>query len=270
MATFLLTLFMGIIPRILAADKLNGVGSTGLYWDCCKPSCSWSQKGPFSTHPVQACNKDDSPLNDLTAGSACGQGGTSYVCNNQQPWAVNDTFSYGFVSAYIVGATEYDWCCSCYEISFLNGGIQGKRMIVQASNTGYDDPTRDIFGVGAPSAPDYASACLNRYNGAGDGFLGENGTVLTTRDECNDLPMPLQAGCFWRFDWFNDARKPNMTFARVKCPKVLTDITGCIRDDEQTFNTTSGTKGNSLAESGSMSLLAISLFFAVWTLCFTL
>ncbi|KAF3911837.1 Endoglucanase-5 [Arthrobotrys entomopaga] len=275
MAIFLLTLLVGIIPSILAADKLSGVGATGLYWDCCKPSCAWSDKGPFSTHPVQTCNKDDSPLKDQTAGSACGQGGTAFVCNNQQPWVVNDTFSYGFTSTFIVGASESDWCCSCYELNFINGAIKGKRMVVQASNTGYDDPTRNIFGVGVPGARDYASACLNRYDGAGDGFLGQNGTLITSRDECKDLPQPLQQGCLWRFDWFHidlfkGATRPNMTFTRIKCPKVLTDITGCIRSDEQTFNTTSGSRSSSFTESGSISLLTISLIFAVWTLCFTL
>ncbi|KAF3906422.1 Endoglucanase-5 [Dactylellina cionopaga] len=269
MAILQLALLLATASRILAVDKVSGVGSTGLYWDCCKPSCSWNEKGPWLTHPVQTCNKDDSPLADFTVGSACGQGGTAYVCNNQQPWAVNDTFSYGFISAFIVGATEFDWCCSCYELSFINGGLQGKRMVVQASNTGYDDPTRTIFGVGSPGQPDYADGCLNRFDGAGDGFLGKNGNPVTTRDDCKSLPTPLQAGCLWRFDWFLDAFKPNMTFQRVKCPKALTDVTGCIRNDEQSFNATSGARISSISESGSLGLLTLSLILAAWTSAFS-
>ncbi|KAF3933969.1 Endoglucanase-5 [Dactylella cylindrospora] len=263
---------LSTIPYILAADVniLSGTGSTGLYWDCCKPSCAWPEKGPWLTHPVDTCNKDDSPLEGFTAGSACGQGGTAYVCNDQQPWAVNDTFSYGFISAYIVGATEFDWCCSCYELNFINNGVAGKRMIVQASNTGYDDPSRNIFGVGAPGEVDYADGCLNRYDGAGNGFLGKMGNRVTSREDCEELPEPLQSGCFWRFDWFNDSFKPNMTFQRVKCPTELTDKTGCIRNDEDNFNVTasSGASIVSFSGSGSTGLLTISMILAVFALGF--
>ncbi|KAF3924806.1 Endoglucanase-5 [Orbilia brochopaga] len=262
MAVLRAALVLATVSYVLAADKLSGLGSTGLYWDCCKPSCSWNEKANWLTHPVNSCTKNDSLLPDFTAGSACGQGGTAYVCNNQQPWAVNDTFSYGFISAYIVGASETDWCCSCYELNFTNGDVQGKRMIVQASNTGYDDPKRNIFGVGAPGDTDYADACLNRYDGAGSGFLGKNGKLLRTRDECGDLPTPLQPGCYWRFDWWEDAYKPNMTFQRVKCPKALTDITGCIRKDEETFTSTGGRVLPMRTQSSSLFTISLMMTFA--------
>ncbi|KAF3162627.1 hypothetical protein TWF225_006711 [Orbilia oligospora] len=270
MAVLRALLLLATVTRVLANAKYTGTGSTGLYWDCCKPSCSWTEKGPWLTHPVQTCKKDDSPLNDFTVGSACGQGGTAFVCNNQQPWAVNDTFSYAFTSTFIPGASEFDWCCSCYELTFLNGGLEGKRMIVQASNTGYDDPKRTIFGVGAPGEKDYANGCMDRYNSDGGGFLGKEGRPLTKRSDCESLPKQLQQGCFWRFDWFLDAFKPNMTFQRVKCPKALTDITGCIRDDEDKFNASAGGKTNtaSTPRGDSFGLLATSLVLAAFAFAF--
>ncbi|EWC46324.1 hypothetical protein DRE_04495 [Drechslerella stenobrocha 248] len=265
MAIFTAALILAIVPSFVAADKISGVGSTGLYWDCCKPSCSWIEKGPWLTHPVNSCRKDDSPLSDFRAGSGCGQGGTAYVCNNQQPWAVNDTFSYGFISAFIVGATERDWCGSCYELEFINSSLEGKRMVVQAVNTGYDDPTRDIFGIGAPGEYDYANGCLTRYDGNNSKFLGRQGATLTTRDECGELPEPLQPGCYWRFDWWQNVAKPNMTFQRIKCPDILTNITGSIRDDEQTFKSSAG-RQPPLTDFGPFSLLTICLTIAFWAL----
>lgn len=62
----------------------------------------------------------------------------SYTCNNNQPWAVNSTFAYGFVAGRITGQSEYDWCCACYELTFTSGPVNGKKMVVQVTNTGGD------------------------------------------------------------------------------------------------------------------------------------
>jgi hypothetical protein len=53
------------------------------------------------------------------------------MCNNNQPWAVNDDLAYGFAAASIPGLTEAGWCCGCYELTFTSSAISGKKMVVQ-------------------------------------------------------------------------------------------------------------------------------------------
>lgn len=62
----------------------------------------------------------------------------SFTCNNNQPWAVNDQLAYGYAAAYILGESEWTWCCACYELVFTQAPVVGKRMIVQVTNTGGD------------------------------------------------------------------------------------------------------------------------------------
>ena len=38
----------------------------------------------------------------------------------------------------IEGGSEASWCCACYELTFTSGAVAGKKMIVQATNTGGD------------------------------------------------------------------------------------------------------------------------------------
>lgn len=45
----------------------------------------------------------------------------------------------------MIDNVETDWCCGCYELKFTTGPIVGKTMIVQAQNTGYDQPTSNVF-----------------------------------------------------------------------------------------------------------------------------
>lgn len=62
----------------------------------------------------------------------------AFTCNNNIPWAVNDNLAYGFAAAHIRGQSESDWCCKCYELKFTSGPVNGKRMVVQVTNTGGD------------------------------------------------------------------------------------------------------------------------------------
>ncbi len=72
---------------------------TTRYWDCCKASCGWAGKASV-TNPVETCAQDGvTPVNDNTQ-SGC-NGGSAYMCNNQQPWNVSSTLSYGYAAAYI-------------------------------------------------------------------------------------------------------------------------------------------------------------------------
>jgi hypothetical protein len=130
---------------------------TSRYWDCCKPSCGWSDKAGFvGNTPVQSCDIHDNPLLDNTQGTGC-NGGHAFACSADSPWAVNDTFSFGFVGTYLVGGDESSWCCSCYALNFTSGPAKGKSMIVQSTNTNYDAPSSNVFTFGVcyfQSTPD--------------------------------------------------------------------------------------------------------------------
>ena len=56
------------------------------------------------------------------------------MCSDQSPWAINDELAYGFAA---VSANSPN-CCSCYQLTFTNTVLSGKKMIVQATNTGND------------------------------------------------------------------------------------------------------------------------------------
>lgn len=128
-----------LAPVSAQSDWIEGI--TTRYWDCCKPSCAWHGKASVS-HPVQDCNATDFPSPSIEVGSGCEYGGNAYACNNQTPWAVNDTFSYGFAGMFISGHKdlESNWCCACYQVNFTSDPLSGKSMVIQASNTAYDMP----------------------------------------------------------------------------------------------------------------------------------
>jgi hypothetical protein len=69
-------------------------------WDCCKVSCGWPGKASV-TSPAQTCIQDGITAIDSNTASAC-NGGSAYVCNNQQPWNVTATLSYGYAGAFIM------------------------------------------------------------------------------------------------------------------------------------------------------------------------
>lgn len=129
------TALLAVLPA-MAAAQASGNGQTTRYWDCCKPSCAWPGKAPA---PIRTCDKNDNPLNDGgNTRSGCDSGGGAFMCSNQSPWAVNDDLAYGWAAVNIAGSNENAWCCACYELTFTSGPVQGKKMIVQASNTGGD------------------------------------------------------------------------------------------------------------------------------------
>ena len=74
-------------------------GVTTRYWDCCKASCGWEGKASVS-QPVLTCQSDGVKPIGVNEQSGC-NGGPAYMCNNQQPWNVSSTLSYGYAAAYI-------------------------------------------------------------------------------------------------------------------------------------------------------------------------
>lgn len=206
---------------------LSGNGVTTRYWDCCKPSCSWPGKAAVS-NPVLACDKNQNPISDSNAVSGC-DGGTAYTCANMSPWKVSDNLAYGFAAVSISGGTEGTWCCQCYQLTFTSGPAAGKVMIVQATNTGGDlgsnqfDLLMPGGGVGA------FNGCPAQY-GSWDGGAQYGG--VSSASQCANLPSLVQAGCNWRFDWFMGSDNPSVSWTTVQCPAAITDLSGCVRNDQ--------------------------------------
>ncbi|OAA62666.1 Barwin-like endoglucanase [Niveomyces insectorum RCEF 264] len=219
---------LGALALAAATAAAQSTGTTTRYWDCCKPSCGWAGKG-FSKGPVGTCGKDDRPLNDNgVTKSGCENGGNAFMCSSQSPWAVNDTVAYGYAAVRIAGSTENQWCCACYELTFTSGTVQGKKMVVQATNTG-GDLGSNHFDLAIPGGGvGEFNACTQQYgappNGWGDRYGG-----IHSKSDCASFPAALKDGCNWRFDWFAGADNPAVTFRQVTCPSELTAKSGCSR-----------------------------------------
>ncbi|KAJ8088809.1 hypothetical protein PM082_014055 [Marasmius tenuissimus] len=217
---------LALLPFIVAGVAAQQSGVTTRYWDCCKPSCGWTGKASVSK-PVSTCDKAGNVL-DPSVKSGCDSGGTAFTCTNYSPFAVDNNTAYGFAAVRLSGQTESSWCCACYELTFTSGPVSGKKMIVQATNTGGDLGNNhfDILmpggGVGA-----FTQGCPAQF-GSWNGGAQYGG--VSSRDQCNQLPAALVAGCQWRFDWFQGADNPGVTFQPVSCPAQLTSISGCVRN----------------------------------------
>jgi hypothetical protein len=212
-------------------------GSNGYatrYWDCCKPSCSW-------TTALPSCQKDGTTrITDKNATSSCDSGGSAFECFDFSPWYDASTnLSYGFV-AYNAAS-----CGTCYELQFTgtsqygvnNGAInlKGKQMIVQAINIGNIAAGQfDLLvpGGGVGAMPNGCSSQLGSID------LGAtNGGLLT---ECNLDPTcmankctttfagkaGLLAGCNWFTGWFSSADNPQLIYKQVSCPSQITSKSG--------------------------------------------
>jgi len=200
-------------------------GVTTRYWDCCKASCGWTGKASVS-NPVQTCAADGVTPVGVDTQSGC-NGGSAYMCLNQQPWNVSATLSYGFAAAHISGQQESDWCCACYSMMFTSGPVAGKQLIVQVTNTG-GDLGNNHFDLEIPGGGvGIFDGCSTQFPGPyswGDRYGG-----VKAREDCFKIPAELQPGCLWRFDWFQGADNPTMRFEQVACPSVLTDKSQCVR-----------------------------------------
>ena len=199
----LAAVLVALVPTISA--QASGSGTTTRYWDCCKPSCAWSGKADASA-PVTTCDINNNPLTDSNAASGC-SGGTSYMCADQSPWAVDDDTAYGFAAVNIAGGSEGSWCCACYELTFTSGPVQGKKMVVQATNTG-GDLGSDQFDLAIPGGGvGIFNGCTQQYGAPASGWGAQYGGI-SDASSCSTIGSPLEAGCDWRFNWFQDANNP--------------------------------------------------------------
>lgn len=180
--------------------------------------------------PVGICDISGNMLTDYNAVSGC-NGGTAFMPVDQSPWAVNDDLAYGYAAVNIAGGTEESWCCGCYELTFTSGAVSGKKMIVQATNTG-GDLSGNQFDLAIPGGGvGVFNGCTAQWGAPSSGWGAQYGGV-SSRANCFDFPTELQAGCLWRFDWFGGSDNPGVTFKQVTCPAALTAKTGCVRAGE--------------------------------------
>ncbi|KAK0311826.1 hypothetical protein LTR01_002740 [Friedmanniomyces endolithicus] len=229
-ATLALLALSSGFATLTAAQSVSGQGQTTRYWDCCKGSCAWSGKADVSA-PITTCDIHDKPLTDANAASGCTSGGSAYMCSDQSPWAVNDTMAYGFAAVSIPGGTESSWCCACYELTFTSTAIAGKKMIVQATNTGADLASGQFdLAIPGGGVGNY-NGCTDEWGAPASGWGAQYGGISS--NTCSSFPSALQPGCNFRFgSYFERADNPAVDYKQVTCPKALTDKTGCVRAGE--------------------------------------
>ena len=249
-------------------ERVKGAYTTG-YWDCCKPSCAWANKGNMN-QPVAACGKDgkNPRVTKDTEKSICDSeksGGVASVgsCNIYAPWVHNDQVTMGFGAVgvgSVSGLDGDDVCGQCFELTwkrnengFPSAGpgahddLIGKRHIMQVINIGYD--VSHSFDLQIPAAGQgiFDQGCHRQYPGFSKGKFDCSNNYGGCRDisGCNALPSFLQEGCRWRYKkrsdqsyiygWKQEGGKtdnPHADFRRVKCPKELTSKSGSWALDE--------------------------------------
>lgn len=215
-------------PEIIPVPGgVSGDGVTTRYWDCCKPSCSWRENiNPSIKRPVTSCAIDGDVPIDIETHSGCAEDGSSYMCTNQQPWVVNETLAYGFTAVSFQGGAQTELCCACLLLKF-KGELEGKSMLVQYTNTG-GDLKQNHFDIAMPGGGVglFPLGCQRQWNASDHGWGDRYGGVHSLA-ECSQLPVPLQRGCRFRFEFMKGVPNPDVSFYQVKCPPELIAITGC-------------------------------------------
>ena len=226
----------------------NQTGWASRYWDCCKQSCGWPDKGGNS--PVKSCDSSGANVVSENTPSACDGGGSSTTCNSFAPWAYSDEVSFGFVATHAGSGVT---CGTCYHIQFTgsshNGGadpgsaaLNGKTMIVMSTNIGGDvsgDGQFDLLlpggGTGALYGCNVAwgvqkgdSKLGAEYGGLRSGCNGSLDQIKScVKNKCDALFGNLPAmheGCMWYVDWFEAADNPNFKVETIECPSELTSV----------------------------------------------
>lgn len=198
----------------------NGTGKATPYWDCCKPFCGF-EYFVSNSKPIASCKIDGHSHISIDNRNGCEEKGDAYTCSNQQPWAINKTFAYGFAAGSMSGGLDTRYCCACFLLTF-QGKLKGKKMLVQYTNTQMTLHLHQ-FNLGLPGGGvgEFHRGCAKQWKASENGWNVQNAT------QCSELPKPLQHGCKFRYDFLEGVNNPNLTFIEVKCPHVITNITGC-------------------------------------------
>jgi hypothetical protein len=228
----------GVVSPGTTNPQITGTnGWASRYWDCCKPSCSWTAN---CNPPVPSCDKGGTTRIGSDAKNGCEGGGSAFECYDFSPWYESGTnMAYGFAAYNGVA------CGTCFELQFTGGSnsgdnpgaaaLKGQQMIVQVINIGGIAANQfDLLipggGVGAMSA-----GCTAQWGNVDlgvtyGGLLSEcAGDCTCMKGKCSSVfgsISLLKAGCDWFTGWFNCADNPQLVYKQVSCPTQLTSKTG--------------------------------------------
>lgn len=240
--------FASDVPGIkYVKGGISGEGHATRYWDCCKPSCSWTQN---AVHTARSCEKDGKIITDANEPSAY-DGGKSTTCLSQVPFAVNDDLAYAFAAVPAFNGGKL--CGRCFDLEFTGEGkyetksvhkaLKGKHLIVMASNIGGDvaGGQFDIMipggGVGIYDAcskvgmPGWGSSLGAQYGGLLSDCESESNWDASKYqscliDKCNSVfsgNEQAKQGCLFLANWMKAAGNPLHTYREVECPAALKD-----------------------------------------------
>ena len=80
---------------------LSGSGFASRYWDCCKPSCSWTENAG-SGNEARQCDASMNILTDKNTKSKC-DGGPATTCLSEKGFTINGCDNLGFAFAAVPG-----------------------------------------------------------------------------------------------------------------------------------------------------------------------
>lgn len=227
----------------------SGKGWASRYWDCCKPSCSWTNNSGEGNE-ARSCYKDGSVIKDSPyEQSICTGNGEARTCMSQIPWYEGDT---GYAFGAVPGADATGTCGTCYQLTFTGEGnfettgnhkaLKGKKLIIMASNIGYDveGGQFDIMipggGVGAfDGCQDTLGNMGERYGGLLSdcekeiGYSGDDDSIYKARKDCLSKKCSQAfsgkgdalKGCMFLVDFMEAAGNPSLTYEPVSCPASL-------------------------------------------------
>ena len=243
----------GSCPELTyVSGGMSGNGYATRYWDCCKPSCSWSNNAGWGNE-ARHCDKKMNRISDNNARSMC-DGGESTTCLTQVPFTIDGCDELGFAFASVPGNGP-NVCGKCFLLEFTGEGkyetrlnhrkLKGKKLVVMASNIGYDvvnnqfdlmipgggvgifNGCADLFGnnLGAQYGG-LLSDCENTV-----GYWMDDNSMYTQRKEClvnkcNSIfagKTAAKEGCLFLANYMEAAGNPLITFKQVDCPQVLKD-----------------------------------------------
>ena len=226
--------------------SLCAQGYATRYWDCCKPSCSWTENAGAGNEAKQ-CDRSMNPLSDYDAKSMC-DGGPATTCLSQIPWGSGNT---GYAFAATPGGSGD--CGKCYKLTFTGQGkyettgnhkaLAGKTLIVMASNIGYDvaggqfdimipgggvglfNGCNEILG-GASSGAQYGGLLTDceqevGWNGSDDEIAEKRKTCLANKCKSAFSNSQAQQGCMFLVDFMNAAGNPTLNYEPIECPSEL-------------------------------------------------
>ncbi len=233
---------------VVVSGGASGSGWATRYWDCCKPSCSWTENAG-SGNEARMCTTSGTKITNYSTASVC-DGGSAATCTSQIPMIIDDSTAYAFAA---VPASNGGQCGHCYALTFTGNGkyenkspqqaLKGKVLVVMASNVG-TDVEQGQFDVMIPGG---GVGIYNGCSGMGWGDMGQqyggllsdcetsvgysySGTTLISKrqecltQKCNSTfasdPVAKE-GCLFLATWMSAAGNPMHNYVEVECPSEL-------------------------------------------------